>query len=387
MISGTSFDGIDVACAAFEANGDELVLTPVGALSIPYPDEVREAIGSALPPATTTMAAVCRLDTEIGQAFAAAARQAVDELAGGRVDLIVSHGQTVFHWVDGAGQARGTLQLGQPAWIAEATGTPVLSDLRSRDVAAGGHGAPLVSILDVLLLGGRGHQPTAALNLGGISNMTVLAPGREPIAYDIGPSNALLDAAVRALTDGREHYDSKGNRAARGKVDETLLERLLDEPYYALSPPKSTGKELFHLGYLLDRIGPVASWVPDDVVATLTALTARTVGDELRRFDVHEVFASGGGTDNPVLMEMIREAAPTTRVGTTAELGLPPRAKEPYAFAVIGYLTAHGIPGTVASCTGAREARLLGTLTPGARPLVLPPAGQTPRRVAVRTHR
>jgi anhydro-N-acetylmuramic acid kinase len=387
MISGTSFDGIDVACAAFEANGDELVLTPVGALSIPYPDEVREAIGSALPPATTTMAAVCRLDTEIGQAFAAAARQAVDELAGGRVDLIVSHGQTVFHWVDGAGQARGTLQLGQPAWIAEATGTPVLSDLRSRDVAAGGHGAPLVSVLDVLLLGGCEHQPAAALNLGGISNMTVLVPGREPIAYDIGPSNALLDAAVRALTDGREQYDSEGARAARGHVDQTLLERLLDEPYYALSPPKSTGKELFHLGYLLDRIGPVASWVPDDVVATLTALTARTVGDELRRFDVHEVFASGGGTDNPVLMELIREAAPATRVGTTAELGLPPRAKEPYAFALIGYLTAHGIPGTVASCTGAREARLLGTLTPGASPLVLPPAGQTPRRVAVRTHR
>jgi anhydro-N-acetylmuramic acid kinase len=384
MISGTSFDGIDVACAELEAAGDDLVLTPRGGLSVPYPDALHSAIEAALPPAPTMMEAVCRLDTEIGQTFAAAARQAVADLAGDDLDLIVSHGQTVFHWVDGDGRARGTLQLGQPAWIAEATGIPVLSDVRSRDIAAGGHGAPLVSVLDVLLLGDRPRR-AAALNLGGIANMTVVAPGEDPLAYDIGPSNALLDAAVRALTGGREDYDADGVRGAKGSVDEVLLERLLDEPYYAASPPKSTGKELFHLGYLIDRLGPFETWARDDVVSTLTALTARTVANELLQRQVEEVLASGGGTNNPTLMAMLRAAAPGVRFGTTAELGLPPRAKEAYAFALIGYLTMHGLPATVPSCTGASRARLLGSITPGERPLTLPtPAAGPPRRVVVR---
>jgi anhydro-N-acetylmuramic acid kinase len=384
MISGTSFDGIDVACAEITQSGDELVLAPLGATSFAYPDEVHAAIAAALPPAATTVEEICRLDTAIGQAFAAAARAAIDEFGGGEVDLIVSHGQTVFHWVGADGHALGTLQLGQPAWIAEATGAPVLSDVRSRDVAAGGHGAPLVSVLDVLLLADR-DQAGAALNLGGISNMTVVGAGREPIAYDIGPANALLDAAVRVLTGGREHYDAGGERAARGTVDEALLARLLDEPYYAAAPPKSTGKELFHLDYLVERAGPPASWSGDDLLATLTALTARTVAAEVRRWQVEEVLAAGGGTSNPTLMAMLAAETPGVRWGTTEELGVPPRAKEPYAFALIGYLTLHGLPGTVASCTGAEGPRLLGTLAPGRGPLELPPpAASAPRRLVVR---
>jgi anhydro-N-acetylmuramic acid kinase len=383
MISGTSFDGIDAASAEFEQDGDELTLRPLGATSVPYPEALRVGIGAALPPAATRLETVCRLDTEIGQAFADAARRALAEL--GEVDLIVSHGQTVFHWVDGDGSARGTLQLGQPAWIAEATGTPVLSDVRSRDIAAGGQGAPLVSILDVLLLGGRDHS-CAALNLGGISNMTVLAPGRDPFAYDIGPANALLDAAVRALTDGRDYYDAGGERAARGRVDERALARLLDEPYYAASPPKSTGKELFHLQYVVERVGPLEAWVADDLLATLTALTARTVAGELGRWDVREVLASGGGTSNPTLMRSLAEAADGVRIGTTEELGVPPRAKEAYAFALIGYLAAHGLPGAVPSCTGSRGERILGTITPGAGALRLPePLTTAPRRLVVRS--
>jgi anhydro-N-acetylmuramic acid kinase len=384
MISGTSFDGIDVACAEIARSGDELVLTPLGSKSFEYPAEVHAAIASALPPAATTMEAVCRLDTAIGQAFASAAGDAVDEFGGGEVDLIVSHGQTLFHWIGGDGHALGTLQLGQPAWIAEATGVPVLSDVRARDVAAGGHGAPLVSVLDVLLLADS-DRPRAALNLGGISNMTVVGAGREPIAYDIGPANALLDAAIRALTGGREHYDAGGQRAARGSVDEALLARLLDEPYYAAAPPKSTGKELFHLDYLVERAGPVETWSGDDLLATLTALTARTVAQEVRRWEVAEVLAAGGGTSNPTLMELLAAETPGVRWGTIAELGLPPRAKEPYAFALIGYLTLHGLAGAAPSCTGARGERLLGTLTPGSGPLQLPPpAADAPRRLVVR---
>ena len=195
MISGTSMDGIDVAVADLQFAGDTVELRPLGAASREYPAELRARVGAVLPPAATTAEEVCRLDTLVGQAFAAAATFAVDELGAGAVDLIVSHGQTIFHWVDPGGRRRGTLQVGQPAWIVEATGIPVVADLRSRDIAAGGHGAPLASTLDELLLGGSG-ETAAALNLGGISNMTVVGPDAPTIAFDIGPANALIDAAV-----------------------------------------------------------------------------------------------------------------------------------------------------------------------------------------------
>ena len=180
------------------------------------------------------MEAVCRLDTRIGQAFAEVAVAAIEHV--GPVDLIVSHGQTLYHWVED-GTVKGTLQLGQPAWIAERTHVPVVSDLRPRDVAAGGQGAPLVSLLDTLLLAGRDGRP-AALNLGGIANLTV-----PPLAFDTGPGNALLDRAARQLA-GRP-YDDDGALAAAGPVVPELLDRLLADPYYARPAPKSTGPEHF----------------------------------------------------------------------------------------------------------------------------------------------
>jgi anhydro-N-acetylmuramic acid kinase len=287
------------------------------------------------------------------------------------VDLICSHGQTVFHWVDGA-HALGTLQLGEPAWIAERTGVPVVSDVRIRDIAAGGHGAPLASLVDVLLLGSVPGSP-GALNLGGISNITVLhGPGGAPIAFDIGPSNALIDAAVRQLTGGAQAFDRDGSLGARGTVDETALADLLDEPYYALPAPKSTGKELFHDAYL----DAFRSRWPDldgaDLVATLTALTARTVVDAARAQGVDTLVCSGGGVENPTLMGMLREAARGIEVRLTSDFGLPTDTKEAIMFALVGWHTAHGLPGAVPSCTGAREPRVLGAITPGASPLRLP---------------
>jgi anhydro-N-acetylmuramic acid kinase len=231
LMSGTSYDAIDAAAADLRLDGDVLVLTPLGMLSQPYPPDLRAAVAASLPPASTTVGQVCQLDTGIGQAFAAVAEQAVEQLCGGYADLIVSHGQTVFHWVDD-GTVRGTLQLGQPAWIAEATGVPVVSDLRARDVAAGGQGAPLVSIIDVLWLRGRPGVPVA-LNLGGIANITVVHGA--PVAFDTGPANALIDAVVTELT-GRP-FDADGVMAARGQVHEELLGRLLAEPYYARPAP------------------------------------------------------------------------------------------------------------------------------------------------------
>ncbi|TDU90153.1 anhydro-N-acetylmuramic acid kinase [Kribbella voronezhensis] len=373
LMSGTSYDAIDAAAADLRLEGDTIVLTPLGLLSRPYPDHLRRELAGSLPPATTSLEQVCRLDTGIGQAFAAAAGQAVEQLCGGHADLIVSHGQTVFHWVDGD-QVRGTLQLGQPAWIAEATGSTVVSDLRSRDVAAGGQGAPLVSIIDVLWLRGRPGTPVA-LNLGGIANITVIRD--EPIAFDTGPANALADAVVQELTGGRASFDADGVMAGRGTIHPELFERLLVEPYYGRPAPKSTGKELFHLGYLAHAMDGLPEIAPDDLVATVTALTARTVADAVHAYGGTEVIAAGGGIRNPALMHRLaEELGDGVPLRSTDELGLPSVAKEAYAFAVLGFLTVNGLGGTVPSCTGARHASLLGSITPGVGPMPLqsPPA-------------
>jgi anhydro-N-acetylmuramic acid kinase len=387
LMSGTSHDAVDAAAAELRLDGDTLALEPRGMVSTPYDDGLREALGAALPPAAVPLAEVCRLDTRIGQAFAAAAVRADHELCDRRAELVASHGQTVYHWADG-GRVHGTLQLGQPAWIAEATGLPVVADFRPRDVAAGGQGAPLVSLFDLLWLRGRPGRPVA-LNIGGIANLT--AP--DGTAFDTGPGCALLDAAARAFSSGRLAYDADGALAARGVPYRPLLDRLLAEPYYARPAPKTTGKELFHSGYLRAAgidvgggggHGDVDGVPAEDVLATLTLLTARTVADGVRSVGATEVLASGGGTRNPVLMDLLRSLLPEVAVRSSDEVGLPAAAKEAYAFAVLGFLTAHGLAGTDPRSTGARRPSVLGSLTPGRGPLRLPPvAEQGPARLVV----
>ena len=368
MMSGTSYDAIDAAAADIRLEQDTVVLTPLGLVSRGYPADLQAAIAAALPPAATTLERVCRLDTGIGQAFAELADRANNELCDGKADLVASHGQTVFHWVDG-GAVLGTLQIGQPAWIAERTGCPVVGDFRPRDVAAGGQGAPLVSIFDVLWLRGR-PGVAVAVNLGGIANITVA--GSDPIAFDTGPANALIDAAITHQSAGALTFDRDGKLAAAGRVRPELLDRLLAEPYYRRPAPKSTGKELFHLDHLMRALDGLPQLPDEDVIATLTMLTARTVADAVRQVGATELIASGGGTLNPTLMAMLRGELPGIGVSTSDQLGLPSAAKEALAFAVLGFLTAHGLPGTIPSCTGARHASVLGSVTPGRHGLPRP---------------
>ena len=376
MISGTSYDAIEAVALEFTLAERSVHARLLGHVSVPYSEDLRSRVAKLLPPQVTTIDEVCRLDTLIGQSFAEVAASLSRDCFAGDVDVVCSHGQTVFHWVKD-GHALGTLQIGQGTWIAEATGATVVTDVRSRDVAAGGHGAPLASLMDVLLLGKSPPNVRGALNLGGISNITVGGPEREPIAFDIGPANALMDAAVTWLSHGVETFDGDGASAARGEVDDELLARFLGDPYYAAPAPKSTGKELFHLDYLKSHLTQRAL-ARDDLLATLCELTARTVADAVQDHGVDELFASGGGTRNPTLMEALRRCLPGVAISLIDDFGVPEAAKEATLFALIGFLSVLGLEGSIASCTGARHAAVLGAIIPGRQMVTSLNSNQSP---------
>jgi len=355
LMSGTSMDGLDAAVAEFDWDGGAVAMSPLRHIERLWPDEMRARLHASLGP--TTAGELCELDQLIGQASAELAAELLP------ADLVVSHGQTVHHWVQDD-KSKGTLQLGQPAWIVETTGLPVISDIRARDIAAGGHGAPLAGVLDDLWL--RGENTRAALNLGGIANVTIVRSGCAPIAFDTGPANCLLDEAARRMTGQPSDHD--GRRAARGTPDAPLLQRLLDDPYYALAPPKSTGREHFRLGDLPDL-------APDDLLATLTELTAITVAGALAPYAPVEVVASGGGVRNPALVQALQRRLPLT---LSDERGLPAQAKEAYLMALIGFLAWHQVP----LLTGPH---VLGRISPGNAPLTLAPPAAAPTGLLIRT--
>jgi anhydro-N-acetylmuramic acid kinase len=380
MISGTSYDGIDVALCDFQESNREITVQVLDFKSVPYSEELHAEIAAAMPPRTIDMERVCKLDTYIGQAFASAAKELIGQH---EVSLITSHGQTLYHWIE-SNHALGTLQLGEPTWIAEKTGIPVLSNIRSRDVAAGGHGAPLVSLIDQMMFGDYA-EPVGALNLGGISNITVTGRGMVPIAYDIGPANGLMDAALQAHSNGAIKFDKDSQIALQGEVNQKILKEMLQEPYYQAPPPKSTGKELFHLPYIKQYFGDISTWNISDVVRTLLELTVETVAIEVERFNLKDLYVHGGGSANPLMMKRLSQRLPNCRVQPMSVLGLDPRQKEAATFALIGYLSWFGLPGAVPSCTGASGNRVLGSFTPGAKPLQLPePKPEGNYRVVIR---
>jgi anhydro-N-acetylmuramic acid kinase len=322
---------------------------------------------------------VCALDQQIGQTIAEAVAATTERLAR-PADLVVSPGQTVFHDVRGD-RCRGTLQLGQPAWIAERTGLPVLSDLRARDVAAGGHGAPLMGIFDELWLAGPG-APRATLNLGGIANVTVVRESGPVIAWDTGPGNCLIDVAAARATHGTRWCDLDGELARAGTGDADLLAVLLDHPYFSTEPPTSTGRETFSAELLEGALARVAHPVAGpDLVATVTELTAVTVARALAAYDVSEVVVSGGGVHNPALLDALERRLGQVRLVVSDERGLSADGKEVVMWALLGFLSWHGMPGTNGA-TGAPP-RVLGRITPGAGPLRLPDPGPAVRRLRV----
>lgn len=377
--SGTSVDGIDVAVVDLEPldDGDRPVLSLRSRLArtVPWSAVTGRALHAAVAGAALTPEEFCRLDTVAGQEFAEAAALAAAET--GPVELVVSHGQTLHHWVED-GHARGTLQIGQPAWIAERLGVPVLSDVRAADVAAGGEGAPLMGLFDRAWLTGeavRRGRSVATVNLGGIANVQVVAPDGGLIAFDSGPANALIDAVVARATDGQRAQDTDGMLAAAGRVDEAVLAELLRHPYFVAPAPKSTGRETFDLA-VVDGACAVVGRTPElhDLVATLTVLTARTVADAVRSASPAPpalVIASGGGVRNPAVLRALTAVLGLhgIPVATSDELGIDADHKESLLFALVGFLSWHGVPAALPGTPEGRD-RVLGrlTLTPGTAP-------------------
>ena len=384
MQSGTSADAIDIAVVDFHRDDvDEQMMHGriVTTAEIPWDPELRAQILDALT-GSHPAGHWCVLDARAGDAFGEAARGVIEALDDGvPVDLVASHGQTLHHAVSDSGEVLGTWQIGAPSRIAARTDTPVLADLRSADVALGGQGAPLVPLLDELVLG---DVPTVALNIGGIANISIIG-GPEAIGGDTGPGCALLDAAVVAATGGLQTADVDGRLARAGRVHEDLLSALLEDPFYTLPFPRSTGREHFSPRYVDEvarrALGPggVAEVPTSDLVATLTELTARTIAQGIDRaldsasasLRPRRVVAAGGGMRNPALRDRLTAllAARDMRLVAPEAVGLPSDAKEAVLFALIGCLSAWGLPSTLArpdgtAITGASRPAVLGSLTP-----------------------
>ncbi len=373
LMSGTSLDGIDVALVRFEGELAELEWQVEAFETVPLSEAQRKQIHDAMHGDAEML---CRLHADLGEWFAGAALHLCQSVgkAPDQVDLIGSHGQTLWHEPPAPGRRGATLQLGCAATIAERTGIPVVSDFRTRDVAAQGQGAPLVPWVDRLLFSAPAER-RVLLNLGGMANLTWLPPrgAADPIlAFDTGPGNALINAAVEWASLGTEGFDRDGVRAAKGKVKVDVLHELLAMPYFAQAPPKSTGRELFGKPFVQALMAAHQDLVadPDALVATLTELTARSVADAINRWVLHrgvdEVVATGGGVRNPAIMGRLSSLLAPVPVRTGATLGVDPDAKEAVAFAALAWAHARSIPGNVPEATGAIGPRVLGSFTPGA---------------------
>jgi anhydro-N-acetylmuramic acid kinase len=298
-----------------------------------------------------------RLNFRLGEIYARAVLRACRSY--GPVRLIGCHGQTVYH--EGGSS---TMQIGEAAVIAERTGVPVVSDFRTRDIAAGGQGAPLVPYLDYLLFR-HPRRRRVALNIGGIANITVIpaaAAREEVVAFDTGPGNMVIDALASEYTGGRRNFDRGGRIAARGTVDRALLHRLLADPYYRKAPPKSAGREQYGAEFVA---GLKQTELPlPDLIATATVLTAATIATAAMPFGPTELIVSGGGAKNPQLLAYLAAFLPDVAIATSADYGVAIDAKEAIAFAVLAYETWRRRPSNLPSATGARHAVLLGKITP-----------------------
>lgn len=359
LISGTSVDGIDAALVSFDG-APKLVRGRTYPMPTVLAEEVLRLSQAQRP---LMLDELGRLDTRLGQAFADAANALLREsgVAPGDVAAVGSHGQTLRHLP--VGDAPFTMQLADADVIAERTGITTVADFRRRDVAAGGQGAPLVPAFHAAVLSDE-SEPRAALNIGGIANLTLLPVDGVVRGFDTGPGNGLMDAWC--LKHRGERFDRGGAFASEGKSQPALLSRLLEDPWLALPPPKSTGRDQYHLPWLEQHLAAFATLSPSDVQATLVSFTAESIAQALKRemSDCRRVLVCGGGVHNPVLMHELAMRLPSMAVETSGVAGIDPDFMEAMAFAWLARETLAGRPGNLPSVTGARGPRVLGSIHP-----------------------
>lgn len=362
LMSGTSADGVDAVLARFTGPPDRPHWRILASASVPYPERLHQQIlalsqGLALAPADWL-----ELAEAITEQQAAAAR-ACDPL--GQAELVGCHGQTLWHRPPTANRRGTSLQHLQGPLLAALLQRPVVFDFRAADLAAGGQGAPLVPPTDRALLG-----PTAGwravLNLGGISNLTLIPPGDGPqrsaplLGWDCGPANSLIDLAVARFSAGAQRCDIGGTWAGRGQANEAVIERWLNESYFQEPPPKSTGRDVFGAADLERRLADLAGAEPADALATLTAFSAACIAQDLRRCQALELLVAGGGCRNATLMSQLRQRCLGTIVRPLSELGIGDQQREALAFALLAWWHHQGHPGNAPSVTGANQATVLG---------------------------
>ncbi len=396
LMSGTSMDGIDAALVRISGPASKPRVRLLAFETVRYSATVRERVLRIATGETVTAGEISQLNFLLGELFAQAVLRVCRKagISPERLAAIGSHGQTIYHQgsptLEGGIKIKSTLQIAEPSVIAERCGVPVVADFRPADMAAGGQGAPLVPMVDYLLLRDA-KRGTVALNIGGIANFTVIPASAKPdqvYGFDTGPGNMIIDGLVRHFTKGKKTYDASGRWAATGNVIEPLLNKMLGLPYFSQKPPKSAGREQFGEAFLKkyllaggnsNAVDPMAgkeirnpkSEIQNafaDLLRTATELTARTITDALERFvlgkiAIHRLIVSGGGAHNRLLMSRLAELLPKIRIHRSDKFGLDVDAKEAIAFAVLADRTMHGLPGNLPSVTGARRPVVLGTIT------------------------
>ena len=370
LISGTSVDGIDVVAIEVSGQDTDLKLDLLAGETFPYPQQLRDRILGVCGGQEISMEELAVLDDRIAWEFARAAQKIQTKIP--EIDLIGSHGQTVYHRPPKEDELGYSLQLGRGEVIARITGIKTISNFRAADLAIGGEGAPLVPKIDACLLS-HPNQSRAIQNIGGIGNVAYLPSHQKPnwqsqiCGWDTGPGNALLDLAISRLTDGKCTYDEGGKKASQGQPDLKLVKRWLNQDFFRIPPPKSTGRELFGVDYLdrcwqdMDRVGLNAS----DRLATLTELTVASIVDSYRRFlpEIPDrVLLCGGGSKNLYMRQRLEAELTSTQIMTTDEVGIDSNFKEAIAFAVLAYWRINQIPGNLPQVTGASRSALLGEI-------------------------
>lgn len=374
VMSGTSADGVDVAFVRLRGLGSYLHFELLGHHHMDYPKPLRQAVLAAMNAGKTSVAELSRLNFRLGEFYAEAVRQARKKTRAPMFDLVGCHGQTIYHQGEAAPylgkKITCTWQTGEGSVVAAGLGVPVVSDFRPADMAAGGKGAPLVPFLDYAIFRDK-HIGRIVQNIGGIANLTAISAGSKPddvMAFDTGPGNMVIDQLMQMLFN--QPYDRNGAVGRKGTLLEPVLEESLRASFFKRKPPKTAGREEFGREYARAFLRKCGRAAKPDIIATATALTARSITDAVERFVLpggkyRQLIVSGGGAKNETLMNMLAEetAKMGLRLRYSDDYGLPSQAKEAVAFALLAYQTWHRQPGNVPSATGAKKAVVLGKIS------------------------